>query len=112
MRINNSGPNPLSNPAQDLRANETAKTYGAERSERGERARRGESVSASDSAKAEISERARDLARAKSVAGSTPDVREEKIAELKRRIASGNYSVDSDKVADRMVDDHLHMGIG
>jgi flagellar biosynthesis anti-sigma factor FlgM len=36
-------------------------------------------------------------------------VREEKIAALKARIAEGKYKVDADKVADRMVDDHLQM---
>jgi negative regulator of flagellin synthesis FlgM len=64
-------------------------------------------------AKAEISAKGKEFAQAKAVAANAPDVREDKIAELKAKIASGNYSVDTDRVADRMVDDHLKMaGIG
>ncbi len=57
-------------------------------------------------AKAEISDKARDLAKAYAVASATPDVREDRIAELKKRIASGEYKVDSDKVADKMISEH------
>ena len=65
------------------------------------------------SARAEISAKSREFAQAKAIADKTPDVREEKIAELKRRIAAGQYKVDADAVADRMVDDHIRMsGIG
>lgn len=64
-------------------------------------------------ARADISTRAKDFARAREVATSSPDVREEKIAALKRRIAEGKYEVNADKIAERLVDDHLGMaGIG
>ena len=65
-----------------------------------------------DAAAPEISAKGRDLAKAKSVAEQAPEVREEKIAELKRRIAAGGYKIDSDVIADRMVDEHLMSGIG
>ncbi len=55
----------------------------------------------------EISTQAKDMAKAKSVAASAPEVREERIAELKRRIESGEYKVNAEAVADKMVDDHL-----
>lgn len=61
----------------------------------------------SGSAKTEISGRARDMAQAKSVAQSSPDVREDRIAALKAKIAEGKYQVDAQKVADKMVDEHL-----
>jgi len=54
-----------------------------------------------------ISSRAKDAARAKQAADAAPDVREEKIAELKRMVAAGKYKVDAEAVADRMVDEHL-----
>lgn len=57
-------------------------------------------------ARSEISDKAKEFAKARSVAMSAPDVREERIAELKKRIASGEYSIDSDKVADKMISDH------
>jgi negative regulator of flagellin synthesis FlgM len=55
---------------------------------------------------AEISGRAKEFAKAHSVAAATPDVREDRIAELKRRIASGEYKVDSEKVAEKMLGEH------
>jgi len=70
------------------------------------------SAGAVESSKAEISGRGREMANAKAAASDAPDVREERIAELKRRVSAGKYSVDADKIADRMVDDHLSAGIG
>lgn len=58
---------------------------------------------------AEISTKAKELAKAKAVASQAPDVREDKIAALKAKIAEGKYNVDADAVADRLVDDHLKM---
>jgi negative regulator of flagellin synthesis FlgM len=55
---------------------------------------------------AEISDKAKDLAKAYAVASATPDVREDRIAELKKRISSGDYKIDSDKVADKMISEH------
>lgn len=60
-------------------------------------------------AKAEISSKAKEFARAKEVASNAPDVREEKVAELRRKIASGQYKTDAEAIADRMVDQHLEM---
>ena len=62
--------------------------------------------------KTELSDRAREMAQAKSIASDAPDVREDKIAALKARIASGEYKVNHEAVADRMVDEHLRSGIG
>jgi negative regulator of flagellin synthesis FlgM len=62
---------------------------------------------ATDGAKSEISDRGREIASVKTAAVSAPDVREEKVAELKRRIASGQYKTDASAIADKMVDEHL-----
>ena len=64
-----------------------------------------------EAAKAEISEAGKDFAKARSVAHSAPDTREEKIAELKKRIAGGKYEVNADAIADKMVDEHLQTGL-
>jgi negative regulator of flagellin synthesis FlgM len=66
----------------------------------------------SGAVKADLSARGKEMASAKRVADQAPDVREEKIAELKRRIAAGRYEVNPDKIADKMVDDHMKSGIG
>ena len=44
---------------------------------------------------------------AREVIASEPDVREDKVAELKERIESGNYSVDNKAVADKIVDSFI-----
>jgi negative regulator of flagellin synthesis FlgM len=61
---------------------------------------------AASGARADISARAREFSKAREVAASAPDVREEKIAELKRRVASGDYQVNAEAVADRMLREH------
>jgi len=62
---------------------------------------------------ADISPRAHEFARAKELAAGAPDVREAKIAELKRRIASKEYNVKPESVADRMVHEHMQShGLG
>ena len=58
-------------------------------------------------ARAEISGKAKEAAQAKAVATATPEVREERIAALKQRIADGTYKVDSKAIADKLVDEHL-----
>ncbi len=67
----------------------------------------------SEAVSPEISAKGKEFARAKQVAQEAPDTREEKIAELKRRIAADGYKIDTHAVADRLVDEHLKMsGIG
>ena len=61
------------------------------------------------SAHTQISAKGKEHAQAKAVASGAPDVREDRIAELKKKIQEGSYHVDADAVADRMVGDHLRM---
>ena len=44
---------------------------------------------------------------AREVIASEPDVREDKVAELRKRIESGNYTVDNKAVADKIVDSFI-----
>lgn len=60
------------------------------------------SVGQSDSV--EISERARELARAQQAVEAAPDVRADKVAELKQRIADGTYEVPAEALADKLLD--------
>lgn len=64
---------------------------------------------ANSDVKTEISSKSKEFANAKAVANGAPDVRAEKIAELKRRIAESSYKVDNEAVADKLVDEHLRM---
>lgn len=66
-----------------------------------------ESVETGVSDKVSISGRAKDAAYAKEVATKASDVNDEKVARLKEQIRNGTYKVDADKIADRLVDEHL-----
>jgi negative regulator of flagellin synthesis FlgM len=57
--------------------------------------------------KVDLSAKAKDILRIKQIMDQTPDVREAKVQELKRQIDSGTYTVDTDKVADKMVGEAL-----
>ncbi len=52
-----------------------------------------------------LSERAKDIQKAKEIALNTPDVRTEKVAELKDQIEKGKYRVDSKDIAEKMLKD-------
>ena len=58
---------------------------------------------------AEISGKARDLASARSIAENAPEVREARIAELRKKIQDKTYEVNSDAIADRMIKEHLEV---
>lgn len=59
-----------------------------------------------DGSKVDVSERAQLMQKAKDLAsGSSVD--ETKVARLQKMIDEGKYSVDADKIADRLVDEHL-----
>jgi negative regulator of flagellin synthesis FlgM len=55
----------------------------------------------------DLSAKAKDFQRIQKILDQVPDVRQEKIKELQDRIASGNYTVDSEKVAAKMVGESL-----
>jgi len=55
----------------------------------------------------ELSEDAQLMRRAAEIARAAPDLRPDRVADLKKRIHEGTYQVDSAAVADRLVDEHL-----
>lgn len=103
--------NPNASSISSTTANEVAskKSAAAKKAENAYGADKAGSVGAASSGavNSEISTRAKDMARAKEVASGAPDVREEKIAELKKRIANKEYNVKPEAIADRMVDEHM-----
>jgi negative regulator of flagellin synthesis FlgM len=96
--------------SQNIQGTQTEGAKKTERSKELERAREAAEAARTHGVMshpgAEISSRAKDFAKAHAIASATPDVREDRIAELKRRIASGEYQVDSDKVAEKMIGEH------
>ncbi len=100
----------VSNDKQGVESGlESAKTGKAKESREARRSTRGEGVAgkAQSQEKVEVSSRAKDAAQARSIAASAPDVREDKVAKLKQAVQGGNYEVDANRVADRMVDEHM-----
>lgn len=55
----------------------------------------------------DLSARAKEFQQIRQILDQIPDVRQGKIQELKDRIASGNYAVDSEKVAAKMLRESL-----
>ncbi len=53
----------------------------------------------------ELSEKARQLRRITEVVEQMPEVRREKVAEIKRKIRNGNYEVSSEEVAEKMIEE-------
>ena len=54
-----------------------------------------------------LSTASKEVQTAKEVIASEPDVREDKVAELKAKIEAGNYTIDNQAVADKMVDSFI-----
>ncbi len=50
-----------------------------------------------------LSPQARELLKAQRVLAAIPDVREDKVEEIKARIADGTYRIDSDQIAAKMI---------
>ena len=51
----------------------------------------------------EISRAAQDYQLAKKAVGEAPDIREEKVKDIKEQLASGSYNVSAVEIADKMV---------
>ncbi|MDP2992785.1 MAG: flagellar biosynthesis anti-sigma factor FlgM, partial [Deltaproteobacteria bacterium] len=55
--------------------------------------------------KVELSAASRDIQKIQEVLKNTPDVRAEKVQELKSKIESGQYRVDAREIANKMISD-------
>lgn len=55
----------------------------------------------------ELSSKAFDLNRIREIVQKTPDIRADKVALLREKIASGSYRISSQEIADKMLREHL-----
>ena len=55
----------------------------------------------------DLSNKAKDIQKIKQVLDQTPEVRDEKVQELKRQIESGSYAIDPGRIADKMLGESL-----
>ena len=72
-------------------------------------AKRSKAESSSD--KIEISNFGQSLALAKQAVHDAPAVREDRVAELKAQISSGNYQVSSEDIAEKMVGQYFNLSV-
>jgi negative regulator of flagellin synthesis FlgM len=63
---------------------------------------------ASNGDKVALSPQARQIQEARVIIDSLPDVRQDKIDELKSRIANNTYEIDAKKIAEKMIDTALN----
>ncbi len=54
-----------------------------------------------------LSNAAKDIQEAQKQLEAIPDVREDKVAQLKEQIENGTYEIDEEKIADKMLKDSL-----
>ena len=57
--------------------------------------------------KVSISQKASDIEKIRALVQKTPDVRADKVALLKKKIADGDYAVDGNDIADKMIREFL-----
>ncbi len=53
----------------------------------------------------EISQMGKDFQIAKQAVTATPDIRQEKVEEIKQKLASGNYEISLEDLAEKMIND-------
>jgi len=104
MKVNQN-PSPQTTLIDSTKATEKAKSKGDVQANAAAGAAR-------DTANVEISENARLMQKAAEVAKGAPDVRADKIAALKKAIADGTYQVSADKLAEKILDEHLATDFG
>lgn len=54
-----------------------------------------------------LSQKGREIQEAKNLLSSVPDIREEKVARIKKQIESGTYQIDGEKIAIKMIKESL-----
>ncbi|MFH1625987.1 MAG: flagellar biosynthesis anti-sigma factor FlgM [Pseudomonadota bacterium] len=73
----------------------------------GDRAKKLVKETATEEEKVQLSSKARDIQRVKKVLDSVPEVRQDKVTELKNSIENETYNVKGEKVAPRIVKESL-----
>lgn len=66
-----------------------------------------QSMSSTLTEKVDLSSKAKEIQQIKQIVENTPDVRIDKVEELKRQIESGIYQSDTDKIAENIMKDSL-----
>lgn len=103
-------PKLVSNPSVQSPTTTSVGSSGAVKNKSTETAGGLEKMSSADlfsSSKLNVSNRARDAQKIREAAMAAPDIDQEKVARFKAMIEKGEYKVDAQAVADRMLQDEL-----
>jgi len=68
---------------------------------------RQEQERASTTEQVKLSDTARDIQKIREIVDATPEIRADKVGHFKKEIEAGNYSVNGDKVAEKMLRESL-----
>jgi negative regulator of flagellin synthesis FlgM len=82
-----------------------AEQAAVQRAERGRQGGRAKGAEAAHGDTLEVSARGRELAKAQQAVDAAPDVRTDKVAEIKKRIEDGTYQVPADVLARKLLGD-------
>jgi negative regulator of flagellin synthesis FlgM len=82
-----------------------AEQAAVQRTERGRQGAQPKGVDAASGDTLEVSARGRELAKAQQAVDATPDVRADKVSDIKQRIADGTYHVSADVLARKLLGD-------
>jgi flagellar biosynthesis anti-sigma factor FlgM len=107
MKVNSNPGN--TNQAATVRGTDVSKTSGKTLGAPTSKSSTGKATTDLDSAKIEMSKDALAMQKAKSIASKDTN-NDAKVAQLQKLIDAGEYKVDSEAVADRLVNEHLLMG--
>lgn len=104
MKVTGTG-QPTVDRSRDIAGAKSTREIGDAKEKR--RGSRAPEVDVGVSDKVAISGKAKEAAKAKEIARSAPEANEEKVARLKEAIANGSYKIDADRIANKLVDEHL-----
>lgn len=108
MKVTNNTPSHLAIGQKNVEATKQAQDTAAKLGKN----KAGEARDTGNSANVEISDNARLMRKATEVVQGAPDIRQEKVAALKKAIQEGTYRVDADKVAEKVIEEHLGADFG
>ena len=107
MKVTNSKIGPGTTPLDTGKAGKTGKTDGPTTARTKAPQDAETRAQIKDSTNVNLSPRAQQMQKAKEIARGDDSVDEARVAKLQKMIDEGSYKVDADKIADRLVDEHM-----
>jgi flagellar biosynthesis anti-sigma factor FlgM len=109
MKVSNNTPSNVTQNAESLKSSKTSGLEAALDTKKTNGKTTASAAELSASSQVDVSSRAQEMRKAKELATPSDDVDEAKVARLQALIDSGKYKVDSEAIADRLLDEHSKM---